>query len=58
MRHHYLLSILGLGIPFGFFGMVDAAEKPNTEHVPGLIATYANHPASDEAVSRSSDWRD
>jgi hypothetical protein len=47
MRHHYLLSILSLGIPIGFFGMVEAAEKPNTERAPGLIATYENHPADD-----------
>ncbi len=53
MRHYYLLSILGLGIPFGFSGMVDAAEKPKTEHAPGLIATYASHPASDKAQNIS-----
>ena len=53
MRHYYLLSILGLGIPFGFSGMVDAAEKPKTEHAPGLIATYASLPASDKAQNIS-----
>ena len=52
MKHQYLLSILGLGIPLGFCGTAFAADEPASERAVGLIATYTDGPVGGGKVSR------